>query len=74
MKAIYMFLTINQSSEMFVANKSIRAIEVNTASLIKVCNNASLDLTSQVYSGEVSRIARLEGYYKNGVEYSLSAN
>lgn len=59
---------------MFVANKSIRAIEVKATAQIKICDHASLDLKSRVYGGQLSRIARLEGYYKNGMEYSLSAN
>ena len=74
MTSIYLFLTVSQSKEEFVANMAIRAIEANVPMKIKASNHESVVLKHRIGGVELSRIARLEGYYKDGVEYSLSAN
>jgi hypothetical protein len=62
MEAIAKFLTLTPSKDEFVPSKFMRALE---ASL----HNDELDEHSQLL-----RIATLDGFYKDGVEYSLSVN
>ncbi len=74
MKAIYLFLAVHQCKDEFVPNKAIREIEVKVATQVRLFNDEPVILKNRVGGGELWRIARLEGFYKNGVEYSLSAN
>ncbi|MFM9838186.1 MAG: hypothetical protein ACKVOQ_07975 [Cyclobacteriaceae bacterium] len=74
MKAIYLFLTVNQSKDEFVANRAIREIEAKLATQVKEFSDEPVVFKNRIGGAELSRIAKLEGYYKDGVEYSLSAN
>jgi hypothetical protein len=73
MKAINLFLTANQPKDKFVSNTAIREIEVKMATQLNVFSDEPIFLKNRI-GGELSRIAKLEGYFKDGVEYSLSVN
>jgi hypothetical protein len=74
--SMHQLLAINSTRDEFVPNKTIRAIE---ASLLDCTNEKSYCqiLVLKNHRSDqslITRIARLEGFYKGGIECSLSEN
>jgi hypothetical protein len=69
MNSLTLLLSLNLTKDEFIPNKKIRAIE---ASQTSYCH---LEIESDENDQNIlARIARLEGFYKNGIECSLSEN
>jgi hypothetical protein len=75
MNSTRQLLSMSYTTDEFVPNKTIRAIEASIPQFAKTCYSLTMALESQ-YSNRslLTRIARLEGFYKDGIAISLSEN
>ncbi|NOS55621.1 MAG: hypothetical protein HOP37_05115 [Cyclobacteriaceae bacterium] len=65
---------MNLSKDEFVPNKAIRAIEASMPESNETSYRTLARETLDSDENILARIARLEGFYKGGIECSLSEN
>jgi hypothetical protein len=74
--SMHQLLAIKTKSDEFVPNKTIRAIEASLLDFTRETSYCQILVLKNQHSDQslLTRIARLEGFYKGGIECSLSEN